>query len=88
MYPYFNEVLNIYIDASMQQIQVVMVQYYFTIAFFSRKWSKPQTQYTVTKLGLQSVLETLKLIKYILWDKWPVLALSGASNCVLTWNLL
>ena len=47
----FIKPFEIYTDASTMQLGAVITQDYMPIAFFSRKLSKTQTKYSVTKLN-------------------------------------
>jgi TusA-related sulfurtransferase len=57
---------NIYTDASTLQLGPVITQDNRPIAFFSRKLSETQTRYTVTKIELLAIVETLKEFKGML----------------------
>ncbi len=59
-YPDFTKPLEIYTDASTMQLGVVITQGNRPIAFFSRKFSVMQTKYSVTKIELLAIVETLK----------------------------
>ena len=65
----FNLGINIYTDASTLQLGVVINQDNRPIAFFSRKLSETQTRYTVTKIELLAIVETLKEFKGMLWGQ-------------------
>ena len=60
IYPYFNETFKIYTDASAFQLGAVISQKVKTIAFYSRKLTYSQQQYTVTETELLIIVETLK----------------------------
>ncbi len=47
-------------DASTMQLGAVITQDHRPIAFFSRKLSEMQTKYSVTKIELLAIVETLK----------------------------
>ena len=51
-YPDFTKPFEIYTDASKMQLGAVITQNNMPIAFFSRKLSKMQTKYSVTKIKL------------------------------------
>jgi hypothetical protein len=51
---------EIYTDASSTQLGAVITQDNRLIAFFSRKLSKTQKRYNVTKIELLAIVETLK----------------------------
>ncbi len=53
-------VLALYADASTMQVGAVITQGNRPIAFFSRKLSVMQTKYSVTKIELLAIVETLK----------------------------
>jgi hypothetical protein len=51
---------EIYTDASMMQLGAVITQGNRPIALFSRKLSVTQTKYSVTKIKLLAIVETVK----------------------------
>ena len=59
-YPDFTKSFGIYTDASTKQLGSVITQDNRPIAFLSRKLSGAQSKYTVTKLELLAIVETLK----------------------------
>jgi hypothetical protein len=59
-YPDFTKLFDIYTDASTMQLGSVITQGNRPIAFFSRKLSVMQTKYSVTKIELLAIVETLK----------------------------
>ncbi len=59
-YPDFLKPFEIYTDASTKQLGAVITQENRPIAFFSWKLSGAQSKYTVTKLELLAIVETLK----------------------------
>jgi hypothetical protein len=59
-YPDFTKPFEIYTDASMMQLRSVITQGNRPITFFSRKLSVTQTKYSVTKIELLAIVETLK----------------------------
>jgi hypothetical protein len=59
-YPDFTKPFEIYTDASTTQLGAVITQGNKPIAFFSRKLSKAQSKYSVTKIELLAIVETLK----------------------------
>ncbi len=59
-YPDFTKPFEIYTDASTMQLGSVITQGNRPIAFFSRKLSVTQTKYSVTKIELLAIVETLK----------------------------
>jgi hypothetical protein len=68
-YPEFTKPFDIYTDASTKQLGAVITQDNRPIAFFSRKLSGAQPKYTVTKLELLAIVETLKKFKGMLWGQ-------------------
>ena len=61
--------INIYTDASTKQLGAVITQENRPIAFFSRTLSGTQTKYTITKLELLSIVETLQELNRMLWGQ-------------------
>jgi hypothetical protein len=59
-YPDLTKPFEIYADASTMQLGSVITQGNRSIAFFSRKLSVTQTKYSVTKIELLAIVETLK----------------------------
>jgi hypothetical protein len=68
-YSDFSKVFEIYTDASSKQLGAVITQDNRPIAFFSRKLSKMQHKYSVTKIELLAIVETLKEFKGMLWGQ-------------------
>ncbi len=68
-YPDFLKPFEIYINASTKQLGAVITQENRPIAFFSRKLSGAQSKYTVTKLELLAIVETLKEFNGMLWGQ-------------------
>ena len=68
-YPDFNEEFVIYTDASKRQHGAVITQNNRHIAFFSRKLNSAQSKYSITKLELLSIVETLKEFKGMLFSQ-------------------
>ncbi len=68
-YPDFTKPFAIYTDTSTKQLRAVITQDNRPIAFFSRKLSGAQSKYTVTKLALLAIVETLKEFKGMLWGQ-------------------
>ncbi len=66
-YPDFNKVFEIYTDASSKQLGAVITQDNRLITFFSRKLSDTQHKYSITKIELLAIVETLKEFKGMLW---------------------
>ncbi len=68
-YPDFTKPFEIYTDASTMQLESVITQGNRPIAFFSRKLSITQTKYSVTKIELLAIVETLKEFQGMLWGQ-------------------
>jgi hypothetical protein len=68
-YPDFSKVFEIYTDASSKQLGAVITQDNRPIAFFSWKLSEMQHKYSVTKIELLAIVETLKEFKGMLWGQ-------------------
>jgi hypothetical protein len=66
-YPNYSKVFKIYTDASNNQLGAVIVQDNMPIAFFSWKLSVAQRMYSVTKIELLAIVETLNDFKEMLW---------------------
>jgi hypothetical protein len=56
-------------DASSMQLGAVITQNNRPIAFFSRKFYEMQQKYSVTKIKLLAIVETLKEVKGMLWGQ-------------------
>ena len=67
-YPDFSTKFVIYTDASKRQLGAVITQNNRPIAFFGRKLNSAQTKYSITKLELLSIVETLKEFKGMFFD--------------------
>ena len=65
-YPDFNKKFTIHTDASDFQLGAVIMQENKPLAFFSRKLTSAQRNYTTTEKELLSVVETLKEFRNIL----------------------
>ena len=65
-YPDFNELFEIHTDASAYQLGSVISQKGRPIAFYSRKLTSAQQNYTTTERELLAIVETLKEFKNIL----------------------
>ena len=68
-YPDYSEVFEIHTDASDKQLGAVISQKGKPLAFFSRKLSDPQENYTVTDKELLSICEALKEFHGMLWGQ-------------------
>jgi hypothetical protein len=97
-YPDYSKVFEIYTDASSKQLGAVITQDNRPIAFFSRKLYNTQCKYSVIKIELLAIVETLKEFKGMLWgQKIKVFtdhanlvrdALGLTSDQVYQWRLL
>jgi hypothetical protein len=97
-YPDFLKPFEIYTDASTKHLGAVITQENRPIAFFSRKLSGAQSKYTVTKLELLAILETLKEFNGMLWRQRINFytdhknltrdGLGSMSNRVTCWRIL
>jgi len=84
------------IDASTKQLGSVITQDNRPIAFFSRKLSGVQSKYTITKLGLLAIVETLKEFDRMLWGQRIIVytdhltrdGLDLTSDRVAHWRIL
>ncbi len=68
-YPDFTKPFEIYTDASTTQLGAVITQGNRPIAFVSRKLSKAQSKYSVTRIELLAIVETLKDFSGMLWGQ-------------------
>jgi hypothetical protein len=68
-YPDYSKVFKIYTDASSKQLRAVITQDNRPIAFFSWKLSDTQRIYSITKIELLAIVETLKEFKGMLWGQ-------------------
>ncbi len=68
-YPDYSKVFKIYTDASSKQLGAVITQDKRPIAFFSWKLSDTQRKYSITKIELLAIVETLKEFKGMLWGQ-------------------
>ncbi len=97
-YPDFSKVFEIYTDTSSKQMGAVLTQENRPIVFFSRKLSTTQCKYSVTKIELLAIVETLKGFKGMLWGQSIKVytnhanlirdALGMTSDCVYQCRLL
>jgi hypothetical protein len=97
-YPDFDKIFDICTDASTKQLGSMITQSNRPLAFFSRKLSVQQQKYSVTKIELLAIAETLKEFKGMLWGQyikvftdhknltWDALGLT--SDCVFRWRLI
>jgi hypothetical protein len=63
----YSKVFEIYTDASSKQLGAVITQDNRSIAFFIWKLFNTQRKYSVTKIELLAIVETLKEFKGTLW---------------------
>ncbi len=68
-YPDYSKVFKIYTDASRKQLGAVITQENRPIAFFSQKLSTMQRKYSVAKIKVLAVVETLKDFEGMLWGQ-------------------
>jgi hypothetical protein len=68
-YPDFSKVFEIYTDVSSKQLGAEITQENRPIAIFSWKLSITQRKYSVTKIELLAIVETLKEFKEMLWGQ-------------------
>ncbi len=66
-YPDYSKVFEIYTDASSKQLGAVITPDYRPIAIFNWKLSDTQRKYSITKIELLAIVETLKEFKGMLW---------------------
>ncbi len=68
-YPDFTKTFEIYTGAFTMQLGAVKTQDKRPITFFRRNLSKTQTKYSVTKIKLLAIVETLKEFWCMLWGQ-------------------
>ena len=68
-YPNYSREFEIYTDALSKQLGSVITQGKSPLAFFSRKLSTAQQKYSVTKVELLAIMDTLKEFKGMLWGQ-------------------
>ena len=78
-YPDYSKGFEIYTDGSKRQLGAVITQNNRTIAFFSKKLSVCQQKYSVTKIELLAIVETLKEFKELLWGQ-PIVVYTDHKN--------
>jgi hypothetical protein len=64
-----SKVFKLYTDASSKQLVVVITQENRPFAFFSRKLYMMQQKYSVTKIELLAIVETLEEFEGMLWGQ-------------------
>ncbi len=97
-YPDFTKPFEIYTDASTMQLRSVITQGNRPIPFIGRKLSVMQAKYSVTKIELLAIVETLKEFRGMLWGQTIKVytdhknltqdALGLSSDRVYRWRLL
>jgi hypothetical protein len=78
-YPDYSKIVEIYTDASSKQLEAIITQDNRPIAFFSQKVSDAQHKYSVTKIKLLAIVETLKEFKGMLWGQ-NIKVFTGHAN--------
>jgi hypothetical protein len=78
-YLYYSKVFEIYTDASSKQLGAVITQDNRPIAFFSRKVSDTHRKYSIAKIELLAIVETLKEFKGMLWGQ-NIKVFTGHAN--------
>jgi hypothetical protein len=68
-YQDYSKVFEIYTNASSNQLGAVITQENRPIAFFSWKLSTMQRKYSITKIELLAIVETLKEFQGMLWGQ-------------------
>ena len=68
-YPDFSQQFEIYTNASSKQLGSVITQGNQPIVFFSRKFSVMQQKYSMTKIEVLAIIETLMEFKGMLWGQ-------------------
>jgi hypothetical protein len=68
-YPDYSKVFKIYTNTLSKQLGAVITQENRPIAFFSRKLSTMQCKYSVTKIEILAIVETLIEFKGMLWGQ-------------------
>jgi hypothetical protein len=97
-YPDYSKVFKIYIDASSKQLGAVITHDNRPIAFFSQKLSNMQHKYSITKIELLAIVETLKEFRGMIWGQNITVFTDNANlmryaldltlNQVYQWSLL
>ncbi len=80
-YPDYSKVFKIYTDTSSKQLGAVITLENRPIAFFSWKLSTMQRKYSVTKIELLAIVETLKEFKGMLWGQ-PIKVYTDHANLI------
>ena len=97
-YPNFSKPFEICTDSSATQLGAVTTQDNKPLAFFSRKFLDTQKPYSVTRIELLAIVETLKDFKGMLWGQQILVctdhknimqdALGLTSDRVYRWRLI
>lgn len=95
-YPDFNQPFVIHTDASAYQLGAVISQKNIPIAFYSRKLTESQQNYTTTERELLAIVETLKEFRTILLGQQIIIHTDHKNltykvfNCerVMRWRLI
>ena len=77
----YNEVFEIHIDVSDRQLGAVVSQNGKSLAFYGRKLSGAQRNYTTTEQELLSIVETLKEFRNIMLGQ-QIQVFTGHKNLV------
>ncbi len=80
-YPDSSQGIEINTDASSKQLGAVIAQNNRYIAIFSRKLSVCQQNYSVTKIELVAIVETLKKFKGMLWGQKIIVYTDHKTSC-------
>ena len=80
-YPYWKLLLTVHTDASDKQLGFFVIQNNKHLAFFSRKLSKPQRNYTTTEKELLVIVECLNKFRGIIFG-CEINVLSDHNNMV------
>ncbi len=69
-YPDYSKVFEIYTDALSKQLGAVITRENRPIVFFSQKLSTTQRKYSVAKIKVLAIVQTLKEFKGMLWGQF------------------
>jgi hypothetical protein len=95
-YPNHNQSFHVYCDASDLQLGAVIMKDNAPVAYYSRKLTSVQTNYTVSEKELLLIVETLKEYHSMLYGSKELKIVSNHNNitfsqlntqCVLRWRL-
>ena len=97
-YPDYSKEYEVYTDTSSKQLGAIITQGNRPTAFFSRKLTEMQKHYSVTKIELLAIVDTLKEFKGMLYEQRTKVyrdhknlnqdALGLTSDCVYQWRLI